>query len=130
MQGFLLLAMVLFVYLFSNLKEYPEAEVRAIVFSALLLGNVFIILTNISKTRNVISVITERNPITIPILLTAIIMLVLIISIPTLRQTFSFSVSHYNHFIPAILGAIGILTLLETLKYFKNRRRQNKKSAM
>ncbi|MFV5695173.1 cation-translocating P-type ATPase [Flavobacterium sp. LB3P122] len=118
-QGFLLLAMVFSVYLFSEFQEYPEGEVRAIVFSALLLGNIFIILTNISKTRNVISVITERNPVTIPILLTAIIMLLLIISIPSLRQTFNFEVTNYNHFIPSILGAIVILIILEIIKYFK-----------
>jgi Ca2+-transporting ATPase len=127
MQGFLLLAMVFSVYLFSKFKEYPEGEVRAIVFSALLMGNIFIILTNISKTRNVISVITERNPITIPILLTAIIMLLLIISIPSLRDTFNFEITNYNHFMPSIIGAIGILIILETIKYFKNRSRQNKK---
>jgi Ca2+-transporting ATPase len=122
-QGFLLLAMVGAVYLFSKLKEYPEQEVRAIVFSALLLGNIFIILTNISKTRNVISVITERNLVTIPILLTAIIMLVLIIVIPSLRRIFNFEVTNYNHFMPSVLGALLILILLETIKYFKNRTR-------
>ena len=128
MQGFLLLAIVLCVFLFSKVQEYPEGEIRAIVFSALLLGNIFIILTNISKTRNVISVITERNPVTIPILLAAIIMLLLIISIPSLRQTFNFEVLNYNHFMPSILGAIVILIILETIKYFKNKSMQNKKS--
>ncbi|KIA87697.1 hypothetical protein [Flavobacterium sp. AED] len=85
-------------------------------------------MTNISKTRNVISVITERNPVTIPILLTAIIMLLLIISIQSLQNTFNFEVTNYNHFMPSILGAIGILIILETIKYFKNRSIQNKKS--
>ncbi|MFV8466602.1 cation transporting ATPase C-terminal domain-containing protein [Flavobacterium sp. LB1P62] len=128
MQGFLLLAMFFSVYLFSKFQEYPEGEIRAIIFSALLLGNIFIILTNISKTRNIIFVITERNPVTIPILLTAIIMLLLIISIPSLRQTFNFEVTNYNHFMPSFLGAIAILIVLETIKYFKNRSRQNKES--
>ena len=122
LQGFLLLAMVLSVYFFSSRQDYPEGEIRAIVFSALLIGNIFIILTNISKTRNFISVITEKNPITIPILLTALIMLMLIILVPSLRQTFNFEVTDYNHFIPSVFGAIMILLILESIKYLKNRR--------
>ena len=49
-------------------------------------------------------------------------MLLLIISIPSLRQTFNFEVTNYNHFIPSVLGAIAILLILETIKYFKNRK--------
>nr|MBP7240057.1 HAD-IC family P-type ATPase [Saprospiraceae bacterium] len=50
-QGFLLLAMVVSVYILSIREGHSDGEVRAIAFSALIIGNIFLILTNLSKTR-------------------------------------------------------------------------------
>jgi Ca2+-transporting ATPase len=120
-SGLLLLMMVAGVYFLSLYEGHTEGEVRAIAFSTLILGNIFLILTNLSKTRSFVAVIAEKNYAVMIILLSAFILLLLIISIPGLQQVFSFRFPGYKHFIPSVTGAIILLLILETIKYLRNR---------
>ncbi|WP_291097340.1 MULTISPECIES: cation-translocating P-type ATPase [unclassified Flavobacterium] len=121
-QGLILLIMVVVVYFICINEGDSDGEVRAIAFSSLIFGNIFLILTNLSNTRGVISVIKEKNYAVILILSAAIIILFTILSVPSLQRTFSFEVTDYNRFIPSVLGSISILIIFETIKYTKNRR--------
>ena len=123
MEGLLLLAMVITIYFLSIREGHSEGEVRAIAFSSLIIGNIFLILTNLSKTRSFVSVITEKNLAVILILSAATIMLLLIITVPALQRIFSFQFPGYRHFISSISGAASILLILETIKYFRERSR-------
>jgi Ca2+-transporting ATPase len=125
MEGLLLLIMIVAVYFFSLNKGHQDGEVRAISFFSLILGNIFLILTNLSKTRSAISVITEKNLSVILILLTALIMLFLIILVPSLQQIFSFQFPGYKQFIPSVAGAFSLLLMLETIKIIKNKKNKN-----
>ena len=116
-QGLLLLIMVVTVYWLSLEEGHTEGEVRAIAFSALIIGNIFLILTNLSKTRSFWYVIKEKNSAVVFILNGAIIMLLSIIHIPALRDIFSFQFPGYQHFISSISGAIIVLILLEITKF-------------
>lgn len=122
LQGLLLLAMTLTIYFLSIHEGHTDREVRAIAFSSLIIGNVFLILTNLSKTRNFIKVITERNWAVWIILSIAIIMLLLTISIPFLQQIFRFEFPGFKHFFSSIIGASAVLIILETAKYFRNKK--------
>ncbi len=123
LQGLLLLGMVLVVYFISIREGHSEGEVRAIAFCSLIVGNILLILTNLSKTRSFISIILERNIAVITILSVAAIMLFSIISIPTLRHTFSFEFPGYQHFATSIAGAGIMLLILELAKLLRQRRR-------
>ena len=124
-EGFLVLVMVMVVYFLSIHEGHTEGEVRAIAFSSLIVANIFLILTSLSKTRSFVAVIIEKNLAVITILLLATVMLLLIISVPSLQQIFSFQFSGYQHFFPSLAGATVILILLETIKYFKTKRIRN-----
>lgn len=117
--GVLLFAIVTTVYFLSLNEGHSEGEVRAIAYSTLILGNIFLILTDLSKTRTFLSVITERNYAAILILLIAFLILMAVISVPGLRELFSFEFPGYGHFIPAILASTGMLAILEGIKYFR-----------
>ena len=119
LSGLLLLLMVLGVYFLSMYEGHTEGEVRAIAFSALITGNIFLILTNLSMTRNILAVIAEKNMALLFILLFAFIMLLLTLFVPALQQIFSFEFPGYKHFISSFSGAIGLLLILEGIKYFK-----------
>lgn len=125
-QGFLLLTMVLSVYFLSIREGHSASEVRAITFTSLIVGNVFLILTNLSKTRSFVSVFSEKNLAAIMILAAAIILLLLIISIPSLQHIFSFEFPGYKHFGVSILGALSLLVILETIKYYRHRKTQRR----
>jgi Ca2+-transporting ATPase len=118
LKGLLLFMMVVAVYFHSIHEGHRDGELRAIAFSSLIIGNVFLILTNLSKTRSLFAVISEKNFPAMMILASALIMLLLIISVPSLQQLFSFEFPGYKHFISAFTGAISILLVLETVKFF------------
>lgn len=121
-QGLLLMVMVLVVYFLSMDEGHNDGEVRAIAFSSLIIGNIFLVLTNLSRTRHVVAVIREGNKALIIILTAALAILSLIIFVPTLQRVFSFDFPGHTHFLSAITGAMTMLTVLELIKYFRNRR--------
>ncbi|MFN0204080.1 MAG: cation-translocating P-type ATPase [Bacteroidia bacterium] len=120
LRGGLLLIMVLAVYFLSLKEGHTAAEVRAIAFSTLIIGNIFLILTSLSKSRSFFSVFRERNYPVMFILTLTIVILLLAISIPGLQHIFSFEFPGYQHFIPAFLGAFALLFILETVKNVTN----------
>jgi Ca2+-transporting ATPase len=122
LQGGLLLTMVITVYMLSIREGHTEGEVRAIAFSSLIIGNIFLILTNLSKTRSVLAVITEKNMAAIIILNGALLLLLGILHSSWLLELFSFEFPGYRHFIPSLIGSGSMLLILEAVKFFKNRK--------
>lgn len=118
-QGCLLLLMVIGVYWLSIWEGHTEGEVRAIAFSTLIIGNVFLILTNLSQSRSVWYVLTEKNPSLKFILGGAVFMLLTILHIPGLLEIFSFEFPGYKHFISSLSGAMLVLIALESIKYYR-----------
>jgi Ca2+-transporting ATPase len=120
-QGSMLLAMVLAVYFLSIHEGHSEGEVRAIAFSSLIIGNIFLILTSLSKTRSIISVLMEKNVSVIVIIAVALTLLLLTISVPALQPIFSFQFPGFKHFVSSLTGAAIILFLFESLKFVRAR---------
>jgi Ca2+-transporting ATPase len=116
-NGALLLIMVLAVAYLSAREGHTEGEIRAIAFSALIIGNIFLILTNLNKTRSFIASILERNVAVLFILGSAAAALLLIISVPALQSLFSFEFPGYRHFLVSLTGAAMVLLILEVLKF-------------
>ena len=122
-KGTLLLLMVVIVYFLSINEGHSDEEVRAIAFSSLIVGNVFLILTSLSDTRNFISVILENNKDLIIIFTIAFALLFLTIGNPVFQKIFSFEYPGLQHFSIAILGAISLLLILELIKLFRYKKR-------
>lgn len=121
LEGLLLLAMVLIVY-FSSLRDgHTEEEIRTIAFSALIIGNMGLIITNLSKTRNFIVTLTEKNNALRWILVLTILILFLVITVPSLEHLFSFSNPGVKHLMPSFMGSFAILFIFEFVKWLRNR---------
>ena len=124
--GIMLLAVVFLVY-FSSIDEgHTPGEVRAIAFSTLIIGNVFLILSTLSNTRSFIAVLREKNIAMLIIIPSAIIVLYLTLTIPFLQRIFNFEFPGYQHLVPALLGALGLLLCLEGIKLVKNRMKRSR----
>lgn len=130
LDGALLLMMVLGVYLLSLHEGHTDGEVRAITFSALIIGNIFLILSKLSSTRSFLHVFRERNWAAIGIPFGAAGMLLLTLIIPGLRAVFDFEFPGYKHFIVSIAGAAGMLILLEVIKLIRLRSLRKKTAAL
>lgn len=118
-MGLLLLAMVITVYFISIQEGHTDGEIRAIAFSSLIIGNIFLIMTTLSKTRNAISVLFEKNIALLIIIIAATGLMLLIITIPYLQAIFSFEAPGFKHFIISIIGASIVLLTLEIIKFSK-----------
>lgn len=121
-SGLLLLIMVVVVYYLSLKEGHNEAQVRAIAFSSLIIGNIFLILTKLSKTRVILSVLAEKNITVLGLLLFAFGLLLLVLFVPALQQLFRFEFPGYRHFITAVAGALIMVTVLEVIKLFARRK--------
>jgi len=121
-KGLLLTAVVVIVYFLSITEGHSETEVRAIAFSTLITGNLFLVLTSLSKTRNFISAFREKNYSLVIIFLVALLILFLIIRIPFLQKIFNMEYPGYAHFIPAIIGSGFMLLILEGIKWSKKQK--------
>ncbi|MBK9450982.1 MAG: cation-translocating P-type ATPase [Bacteroidetes bacterium] len=126
-KGLLLMGMVLGVYLFSRGEGHSEKEIRAITFSALIIGNIFLIVAQLSRTRSFIAVLAEGNKAVLLILISALALLLLIITVPGLQQIFAFEFPGFWHFWPSLGGSLALLMVLETWKLIKFKRMQSGK---
>jgi Ca2+-transporting ATPase len=117
--GIFLLLMTLLVYFISIKELHTNDEIRAITFSTLIIGNIFLILTTMSKTRSAISVILEKNISLLIIIFMAIFILILLNAIPYLRNIFAFGQLSFYHFNISIISTAILLLTLESIKCLK-----------
>lgn len=115
-QGLLILGSVLLLYMISVREGHSDEQIRTICFTSLILGNIFLIMTKLSKTRSFLSIFMEPNKPAIAILFVAAFVLGLITLVPDLQVLFSFSFPGYAHYLPALIAAGSILVLLESIK--------------
>lgn len=120
-MGVLLLAMVLAVYFISIREGHTDDAIRAITFTTLIIGNLFLILTTLSKTRTAVSVLIEKNRALLIIMASALGVLILLMTVPYLQTVFNFSNPGYGHFTISIIAASIVLLILETIKYARLR---------
>lgn len=123
LSGLLLFATVLVVYFLSLNEGHSDAEVRAIAFTTLIIGNIFLILTDLSKTRSFLAVFVEKNFAAMIILFIAFSMLVASLTIPGLQVLFSFEMPGLIHFVPAVIASVVMLAILEGAKFLRHKRR-------
>lgn len=118
-EGVLLLAIVVGVYFFSEYELHTEGEIRAIAFASLILGNVFLILSSLSRTRSFFAALFEHNLALLLILVIALGMLAALMLVPALREIFRFEFPGFIHFVPSMVGAIVLLIVLEGIKILR-----------
>jgi len=121
-RGSLLLAIVVGVYILSLKEGHTEGEIRAITFSSLIIGNIFLILTSLSKTKNFISVLSEGNKALLIIIAIASSMLFLTLYVPYLQGLFKFENPGLYHFLTSIAGASMMLLILEIIKFLRQKK--------
>lgn len=119
--GVLLLVVVMSVYFITLNEGHSDGEIRTIAFSSLIIGNLFLILTTLSRTRYAFNVILEKNISLIIILVSAIGLLFALINLPFLQKLFSFENPGLSHFIISLLGSFVLMIMLEGYKYIKNK---------
>lgn len=117
LQGILLFVMVVIVFFLSVNEGHTEKEARAIAFTSLIIGNVFLILSNLSSTRSFVSALFEKNFSLLLLLTASILLLGLINFVPLFASLFKMSNPGFIHFGSALAGGATLLLILEVIKF-------------
>ncbi len=118
-KGILTFSAVIIVYYATINEGHSDNEIRAITFVSLILANVGLILTNLSRTRNFLHTLMAHNRAANIILGGTVLVLFLVIEIPWLQEIFQFENPGLRHFIPSVIGGLGTLAIFEIVKYFR-----------
>ena len=111
LQGCSMLAAVLGVYLWNVLTGRPDEVTRSVTFATLVLGNLALILVNRSWHLPVWRTFRERTNHTLKwILSAAVVLLVVILSVPSVRRAFSLGPVSFTDWLIAIAAScIGVM---------------------
>jgi P-type Ca2+ transporter type 2C len=123
LQGFGVLVILLAIFAVALHRGQGEADARALTFTALVLANVALIVTNRSWSRTIFAIHQTPNPAMWWVVGGALVFLALVLYVPFLKALFHFSTLHPADIALCVgAGAVSI-AWFETLKAFQRRRR-------
>jgi Ca2+-transporting ATPase len=122
MQGLWVLGVVLAVYVFGkSMPGHDENTGRALAFTALVVANLGLILTNRSWSRTIISMFRMPNRALWWVLGGATLFLALVLSVEPLRDLFHFGELQAGDVALCLLAGVASILWFEVLKVLKSR---------
>jgi len=94
MQGLVVLAIVLFVFVVQWYRGFGEREARTMTFATLIVANLSLILTNRSWSRTIAGTFRVPNRAMWVVVVLALVFLGVVIYVPFFRDLFHFTVLH------------------------------------
>ncbi|HWQ68292.1 MAG TPA: cation-translocating P-type ATPase [Methanospirillum sp.] len=121
LQGFVVLAVVLIIYIDALNRGFGDTEVRTLTFTTIVIANLFLILTNRSWSETIVRTIQTPNKAMVWVFSGTIISLILVLSIPGLLNLFRFgSVPFVDLIICALAGVMSVIWF-ECYKFWSSR---------
>jgi P-type Ca2+ transporter type 2C len=123
LQGAIVLLVTFAVYWFSlEVWHLAEKELRALTYITLIFSNLFLIISNRSWTQSWIATFRSRNRALNWVVAGAVVFLVLILTVPPLRNLFSFSALNVGEIALSFGAALLSVAWFEIYKVIKYRR--------
>jgi Ca2+-transporting ATPase len=123
LQGAVVLLVTFAVYWFALKNwELPERELRALTYITLIFSNLFLILSNRSWTQSIFATLRSRNRALNWVVSGAVVFLVLVLTVPFLRNLFTFDALNLWEVAIALGGAALSVAWFEIYKVLKNHR--------
>jgi P-type Ca2+ transporter type 2C len=116
-QGLSILCIVMIVFLLSLHFGFGEDKARTLAFISIVLGNLILIVTNLSKTEHIVQILQNKNKSLYYVLFGTLTFLVLVLSVPLLRNLFHFSSLRPVELVFVAILALGALFWFEGIKY-------------
>lgn len=116
LQGFVVLAVVLAVFIMSGKLNATEEEARTMAFVTVVVSNLCLILTNLSWTRNVFEIIRDPNPAMWLVIGGATALISAVLYFPKLRALFGFGVMHLNDLLICLAAGLFSIAWFEITK--------------
>ena len=120
--GILLFAFPVAVY-FGTLKlNLTENQTRTVTFCTLIFCDIILVLSTLSKSRNLFQVLREKNWALLVILFVTVILLIFMVENKSLQEIFQFQRIPLNYLIYAFLLSLVFGLFLEGIKYFERKK--------
>lgn len=117
LQGLSITVALLLIYLISIHRGHDESDTRALVFLTLIVANLGLIVIGRSSEDSVFKKITSRkNPVVHWILGGSIVLAMVTLYIPTLREVFRFSLLHFIDVIICLVVGLFSVTWLSFIR--------------
>ncbi len=123
-QGLAVMAVILCVMFISGRINASEEESRAMAFTTLVVANMGLILTNLSRTRNIFEIAAGPNKTKWWILSGAAVMLAAVLCVPFLRELFRFGKLHAGDVLLCVAAGAASIMIFEILKIVQGRKMQ------
>lgn len=120
-QGIWILIATLAVYFITLECGYPAGEVRAMTFVALIVANIFTIITNRSWSESIFTILKTPNPTVKWVAGGAVLFILLVLYVPFLQHLFQFAPISMTNIILSALAGISSILWFELFKYFKKK---------
>jgi Ca2+-transporting ATPase len=122
-QGISTFLALLSLFLYLNTSGRTEQEIRSMIFGALMISNIFLILTNRSRSLTILQTFKKRNNRAVPwIVLLALGVLFSLILIPPLRTIFDLGAIGFTDWLTMFVVSIAGLLWYEVLKIARAKR--------
>ena len=121
LQGFSVLLVTFLVYWISLLNYNSEELSRSLTYASLLLSNLFLVLSNRSQRLSIIASFKERNnPAILPISLLAAGILLALLNIPFLAESFDLEQLNFQQYVIVIFASFASVSWYEIYKKLQN----------
>ena len=122
LQGFVVLAFILVVYIGAMRSGFGDAEVRTLTFTTIVIANLCLILTNRSWSGTILSTLRSPNRALSWVFAGTLSCLLLVLYIPALRDLFRFAPVPFTDL--AVCAGAGVLSVFwfEVYKYWSRGR--------
>ena len=125
-QGAVVLAITLIVFMYTlNRGNGDDMEARTLSFAILVIGNIMLILTNLSWEDNLFQILERKNMALRYVVLGAFGALTLVLFLPFFRSVFHFSFLHGNDLLGALGAGIISVAWFEGLKVWRRKQNEN-----
>jgi len=121
-QGLLITLGVLLIYFFTMEAGYPESVVRSMVFTTIILANIFLTLENRSFYYPITRTIRYQNRLIPLIIVITLSMLLLFLTVPPLRKVFDLGIINLDLFLISMGTAFLSVIWAEAYKFFRRKR--------
>ena len=122
-QGLLITAGTLGIYQYSVSKGFNEELTRTMVFSTLLMANIFLSLINRSFYYSVLTTLRYKNYLLTGIIIVTILLLLVMIYFPPVIHFFKFQHPGFTQLMICLLVGFVSVVWVEFYKYFKRRKK-------
>ncbi|MBK8983080.1 MAG: cation-translocating P-type ATPase [Ignavibacteria bacterium] len=122
-QGLMITLGCVLIGLYGNYMEYDDVKIRTLIFTTLIISNIFLTLLNRSFTKTIFETIRRKNKLIPFIIFLSLMLLLLILNIPFLNDLFEMSPLRADEFLLPVLTAFFSTFWIEPIKFFRFRKK-------